>query len=215
DAVLRKGGPRHVRSGIPPRDPPRAPQGGSWGRGAGRRLRAGARCARLRRPRLGQEGRTSVTPARRNHLGYGLLLLGPAAALTVLSVLHPDPRSQGTVYQSVLPVVTWWTVLHLLLLVLFALVAVALFVCLAREGGPAATLARGMLGVFVVGNSAFIGLDGIATGLLIGGAQPLPAAQQAGAEQALQALWDSPLNTVMGGWWAGLAWAVAVGASAV
>src|SRR5262249_33547343 len=97
----------------------------------------------------------------------------------------------------------------------FALVAVALFVCLAHEGGPAATLARGMLGVFVVGNSAFIGLDGIATGLLIGGAQPLPAAQQAGAEQALQALWDSPLNTGMGGWWAGLAWAVAVGASAV
>src|SRR5262249_53917824 len=117
--------------------------------------------------------------------------------------------------QSVLPVVNWWIALHLLLSVVFALVALALFVCLAPENGPAATLARVMLGVFVVGNSVFVGIDGIATGLFIRGAQPLLGAQQLGAEQALGALWPSPLNSAVGGWWAGLGWAVAVGASAV
>jgi hypothetical protein len=112
-------------------------------------------------------------------------------------------------------VVDWWIALHLLLAVSFALLAVALFVGIVHESGPAARLARMTLCVFVVGNSVFIGVDGIATGLIVRGARPLPAAQQIGAEQALEALWNSPLNAAMGGWWAGLAWALAVGASAL
>jgi hypothetical protein len=144
--------------------------------------------------------------------GRWLLLVGPASALAVLELLHPS--WDETVYKGVAPVVDWWITLHLLMLVLFALVALALFLSVGDQRGPAAATARVALGLFVVGNSAFIGNDGIASGLFIKGAQGLPVAEQAGVEQALQNLWNSPMNEFFARWqW--LAWVIGIGAAAL
>jgi hypothetical protein len=121
--------------------------------------------------------------------GRRLLFVGPAAGLFVLELLHPNPHALGTVYQSVSPVVHWWIQLHLLLFVLFALLAFAVFVSLAGEHGATATTARLALGAFVAGTSAFVGTEGMGMGLVIRGAQGLPAVQQAGVDRAVQALW--------------------------
>jgi hypothetical protein len=144
--------------------------------------------------------------------GRWLLFVGPASALAVLELLHPG--WDETVYKGVAPVVDWWITLHLLMLVLFALVALTLFLSVAAQRGPAAATARFALGFFVVGNSAFIGIDGIGSGLFIKGAQGLPDAEQAGVEQALQSLWNSPMSEFFARWqW--LAWLIGSGASAL
>ena len=148
-------------------------------------------------------------------IARALLLVGPAAGLVVLELLHPNPHARGTVYQSVSPVVDWWIQLHLLLCVLFALLAFAMFVSLAGEPGAAATTARVALGVFVAGTCAFVGTEGIGMGLVIRGAQGLPAAQQAGVDQAVQALWDSPTANLLGILGHSLVFVLAVAASAV
>jgi hypothetical protein len=146
--------------------------------------------------------------------GRWLLFVGPAAGLFVLNLFHPNPHTLGSVYQSVSPVVDWWITLHLLLFVLFTLLAFALFVSLAGEQGAAATTARVALGSFVPVACAFVGTEGVGMGLVIRGAQGLPAAQQAGVEQAVQALWDGPTANVLGILHS-LLFALAVGASAV
>jgi hypothetical protein len=145
--------------------------------------------------------------------GRWLLLIVPASTLAVLELLHP-PGWDDTVYKGVAPVVDWWITLHLLMLVLFALVVLTLFLSIANQRGPAPAAALVALGLFVVGNSAFIAIDGIGSGLFIKGAQDLATAEQAGVEQALQNLWNSPMNEFLARWqW--LAWLIGIGASAL
>ena len=148
-------------------------------------------------------------------LGRLLLFLVPAAGLVVPESLHPNPYALGSVFQSVAPVVDWWIELHLLFIVLFTLLAFALFVSLDGVHGPAATTARVLIVIFVAATCAFVGTEGTGMGLVIRGAQGLPPAQQAGVEQAVQALWDSPTANSLGLFGHALFWILAVGSSAV
>jgi len=148
-------------------------------------------------------------------LGRLLLLVVPAAGLLIPESLHPDPHALGSVYQSVSPVVDWWIQLHLLLFALFTLLAFAVFVSLDDVQGPAAIAARVALGIFVAATCAFVGTEGIGMGLVIRGAQGLPAAQQAGVDQAVQALWDSQIANALGLLGHLLFWVLSVGATAV
>jgi hypothetical protein len=131
-------------------------------------------------------------------VGRVLLLLGPPVALTLAELAHPL-WSSGTVYQAVAPVADRWLLVHVVLVAGFALTALGLASLLGDRSDPAARAARLLLGLFVVGNTALIAIDGLATGLLVDGARALPATEQAGVEKAIEAMWHQPLTNVFSG----------------
>lgn len=121
-----------------------------------------------------------------------------------LEITHPT-WSDDAVFQAVAPVATWWITLHLLLIALFALLAWTLSVELQYARSPAGDIARVLLGVFVVCNSAFLAVDGVSTGLLVQAGLSMQPAQQAIVQQVVAAMWESPLmaglaNAAGGAW---------------
>lgn len=108
-----------------------------------------------------------------------------------LEIAHP--KGTAAIFDVVAPVSGWWVALHVLLLVVFALFALAVVELGAHAGGPLATFSRLMMGVFVVANSAFVGIDGIATGVLVRAAGTLPPEQRLAVAALIETLWRSPV----------------------
>src|SRR5712692_2233974 len=86
-------------------------------------------------------------------------------ALSVLELSHPS-WSEGSVAQAVGAAGGWWLPLHLLLIVGY--------VALDRVLWIPGVLVRAMLVAFLVCNTAYLAVDGVAVGLLAGSDQPRP-----------------------------------------
>ncbi|HEX8969729.1 MAG TPA: hypothetical protein VF937_17735, partial [Chloroflexota bacterium] len=111
--------------------------------------------------------------------------VGVPLALGVLSLTHPV-LPEGSPGAAIRSVGAWWFALHLLLITGNAALAWALW--------PRTTFSRLVLGGFVACNTAFVGVDGLAVGILAG--------MDPGAADAL---WSSPLVALLadlsGGLW--------------
>lgn len=143
-------------------------------------------------------------------------------ALAVLEVIHPA-WPDSSVGEAVQPVVAWWVLLHVGLLVGYVLLVVVLW------GLARSVLARWMLLAFAACNTAYLALDGVGVGLLarsdpvtadrLWGAVPVTVlADLVGATWAaallLIAIWLQPSNGRVVRVGSGVAW-LALVASAV
>ena len=84
-----------------------------------------------------------------------------------------------------------WLVVHVLELILFGFMGLAAYLLVGEARGPAATVGRFSIGLFVVFYGAFDTLAGIATGILVQSASSLTAGEQVGVEKATHALFDA------------------------
>jgi len=117
-----------------------------------------------------------------------LVLLGAPLLLTVVLLKHPpNPRVA----------VDWWLTLHVILLPLFGLSALAVYWLIEGTGGLAATVSRFAMGVFVVVYSAYDTLFGLAKGILTRYGLGLPADQQAILQQGIRAISGSRIGNVI------------------
>ena len=115
-----------------------------------------------------------------------LVVFGTPLSLSLLELTHPtDPT-------TVLAHADWWLILHMLTFVLFPLMALAVFLLLDGVGGRAAWVSRRAMLVYAVIYSGYIGMDGLAGGVLLQQAKGLPAAQQADLMHAIFRMFDSP-----------------------
>jgi hypothetical protein len=103
------------------------------------------------------------------------LLIAPPFALTVLTVLHPQPDDNT---QALLDASTWFMAYHMIQLPLIGLVAVSVLL-LADAFGRASAWPIGLgMGMFLVFFSAYDTLAGIGTGLAMRGTLGLETSQQ-------------------------------------
>lgn len=93
-----------------------------------------------------------------------LVLLGPSLLLSVLMFFHPSPYDR--VEDELIPIATWWTVLHTLQFFLFAAMGASLWMLVAGLRGYPATTTRVAAVIFVLFYDIGDAVAGIATGLI-------------------------------------------------
>lgn len=141
------------------------------------------------------------------------LVLGPPLVLGLLELGHPGVMSGAPIATTLAPMVTWWTVLHVAQLPLFALLGLVVALLVRGLDGRAARISRGAVAVFVVVYPAFDAAVGVGSGVMLGALGPPTPERLALIEPALQALFWGPvtgLMAVVGG----AAWVVALIAAA-
>jgi hypothetical protein len=119
------------------------------------------------------------------------VLFGTPLLLAILELAHPLLDHKHTI-SMLTPIATWWIVLHLLLVPLFALMGWTFFLLLEDVHNAAATLSRYATVVYI---SFTIGYDtavGLNSGILVSNAIGLPSAQQAVLQQAITQMFSSP-----------------------
>ena len=125
-------------------------------------------------------------------LGRRIVLLGTPLALSVLMVFHPAPYDD--INGELVPIAGWWTVLHTLQFVLFALMGAALWMLTyGLSSSIALTLSRLAAAIFVVFYDAGDAIAGISTGILAHAAQEGELAQRA-AVAAIETIFHDPLK---------------------
>jgi hypothetical protein len=136
---------------------------------------------------LRKEGRpVEPPPALR-----GAVLLGTPLTLAIMEFFHPlvSRDLAGTLF----PVAGWWITLHVVQLVLFALMGVALWLLTDGLHGIATTVSRLGAAAFVVFYGAGEALLGIATGILARGAGNLPTEVREGRVEAIATFFEDPI----------------------
>ena len=132
------------------------------------------------------------------------LLSVPPLVLAGVLLKHPNDEGE-TIYQSVKLVVDDWLLVHVVLLLMLPLLALAVFLLLGGLTGRAATVARVALVFFAVVYTAWEVMVGLGTGILTDYANGLPAAEQtavAGAIQDFNEHWVTQVALLIGfsGW---------------
>jgi hypothetical protein len=116
-----------------------------------------------------------------------LLLLGVPLLVGLLGLLHPvDPGESP--YIIVAGNTTWWTVLHILQLPLFGLLALGVYTLVSGLPGRAPTVTRVGLAFFVIFYTALDSITGIASGIIVGKARDLNEVEQAAVEPLVNSL---------------------------
>jgi hypothetical protein len=120
-----------------------------------------------------------------------IVLLGTPLTLAILEYFHPlvSRDIAGTLF----PVAGWWTTLHVVQLVLFALMGAALWLLTEGLHGIATTVSRLGAAVFVVFYGAGDTLLGIASGILALGAGDLPTEVREGRVEVIATIFESPI----------------------
>ncbi len=141
-----------------------------------------------------------------------VILLGTPLTLAILEVFHPQVTDDvaGTLF----PVAGWWIILHVVQLVLFALMGVAVWLLTGGLPGKATTVSRLGAALFIVFYGAGDTMLGIATGLLARGAGDLPTEVREGRVEAITWLFEDPIGQVLYGVGV-LGWLVSVLAAVV
>ena len=124
----------------------------------------------------------------------------PPLATSLVVLAHPiiDPWRDGATGLAPLVARTdVWLAVHLALLALFPLSALALIQAVAGIESTGARLARLMLGIFGVVYAGFDTFAGLATGTIIRAARDLGAAEQSGVLLAVKGLFNSPITGVL------------------
>ena len=120
-----------------------------------------------------------------------VVLLGTPLLLGILELGHPLLDHMNPI-KMLAPIATWWIILHLLLVPLFALMGWTFFLLLQGIQNKAATLCRYATVTYI---SFTIGYDtavGLNSGILVSNALSLPHAQQLIVQGAMQQLFASP-----------------------
>jgi hypothetical protein len=120
-----------------------------------------------------------------------LLLLGTPLLLVILELGHPLLDHMNTI-SMLSPIATWWIVLHVLLIPLFALMGYSMFLLLQDVQSLAATVCRCATIIFVAFQLGYDTAVGLNSGILVSNANTLPVAQQAVIQQALHQLFVNP-----------------------
>jgi hypothetical protein len=128
----------------------------------------------------------------------------PPLVLAGVLLMHPNDEAD-TVYESVKPVVDDWILVHVVLLLMLPLLALAAFMLLEGLTGRAATVARVAVVFFAVIYTAWEVMVGLSTGILTDYANGLPGAEQAAVAGAIQDFnehWVTQVALVIGfcGW---------------
>src|SRR2546421_2697276 len=133
----------------------------------------------------------AIVSPRRQDVLRRVVLLGTPLVLGILELGHPLLDHMNPI-KMLAPIVTWWIILHLLLVPLFALMGWMLFLLLQDVHNRAATVSRYATVVYI---SFTIGYDtavGLNSGILVSNAVALPSAQQGVIEQAMHQLFVNP-----------------------
>ncbi|MCC5634699.1 hypothetical protein LC593_02320 [Nostoc sp. CHAB 5844] len=96
-----------------------------------------------------------------------LIIVATPLILGLLEIWHPVGLPGKTPYESVLPVVDWWLVLHLLQLPLFGLLGLAVIFLVNNLHGWIVVISRIGIICFIIFYNALDSIMGIAGGLLI------------------------------------------------
>src|SRR5215218_953675 len=123
-----------------------------------------------------------------------IVLLGTPLVLTVLLLFHPSPYED--VAGELMPIAGWWTALHTIGFVLFALMGVALWLLTAGLRNVFVTVSRAAAVVFALFYDAGDAIAGISTGILARSAQAGALGERA-AVGAIQTLWVDPFKTLL------------------
>jgi hypothetical protein len=130
-----------------------------------------------------------------------LFILSTPIALGFLETFHPVIHDARTAYLVLEHQVGWWIALQLLQIALVGLLALLALRMLAGRHGPAATLSRIGLGIFLLCSLAYEGVMGIGTGLLVAHANALALAaraclvSQSSIVEAIATYYGSPIGT--------------------
>ena len=99
-------------------------------------------------------------------LSRRLIMFGVPLVLGLLELGHPAFLPGDDIVATIAPIATWWTILHVLQVPLFALLGVAVFLLVRDLDGRAAKVSRYAICVFIVVYPAFDAAVGIASGVL-------------------------------------------------
>ncbi len=125
-----------------------------------------------------------------------IVLLGtPLAVALDVAFLHPI--LPGDVRTALFPVADLWLTLHVVQLVLFGLMGLALYLLLDWLSGIFAAVGRLAVAVFVVFYNAGDAVAGIATGILARGALNLSDGEQAAIAWAITRLFSDPTKQLI------------------
>jgi hypothetical protein len=128
-------------------------------------------------------------------LRRALLLVVPLM-LGILELGHPFVVPGTNIYLALLPIVGWWTTLHMLQIPLFALFGLAAYLLVRDLEGRAAGVSRRMLALFIVVYPAFDAAVGVASGVFVGSSAGNGAAQTI-LEPGLQELFWGPITGLL------------------
>lgn len=130
--------------------------------------------------------------ATRRHIGWRrIILLGTPALLVLLELGHPPLDHMHTI-SMLTPIVSWWIVLHMLLVPLFALMGWTFFLLLEGVQNRAAILCRYLTVVYISFSIGYDTVAGLNSGILVSNALPLPPTQQAVVQGMISQLFTSP-----------------------
>lgn len=130
-------------------------------------------------------------PARR------AVTLGVPLVLGLLEIGHPALMPGDDIVDTLYPIATWWTALHLAQIPLFALLGYAVFLVVRELDGRAARISRGAIAIFIVVYPAFDAAVGVASGLLMKSLTAPTAAERAAIDPFLQALFWGPVTGML------------------
>ncbi len=140
---------------------------------------------------------TAIVSSRRQEMLRRIILLGTPLILGVLELGHPLLDHVNPI-KMLAPISTWWIVLHLLLIPLFALMGYAIFILIWDINSPSATLCRYTTVIYISFAIGYDALVGLASGVLANNASTLTNAQQSILLEAMHQFYISPAITVSG-----------------
>ena len=139
----------------------------------------------------------AIVSSRRQEVLHRIILLGTPLILGVLELGHPLLNRMNPI-KMLAPISTWWIVLHLLLIPLFALMGYAIFILIRDINSPSATLCRYVTIIYISFAIGYDALVGLASGILASNASTLTNAQQNILLEAMHQFYISPAITVSG-----------------
>lgn len=146
----------------------------------------------------GEEDMQNATvSSRHQEVLRRIILLGTPLTLIILELGHPLLDRMNPI-KMLAPITTWWIVLHILLIPLFALMGCALYLLLRDVRSTAATISRYATVIyisFVIGYDALVGLT---SGILVSIANTLTNTQQDILQQAMHQFYSHPAIAVSG-----------------
>jgi hypothetical protein len=140
--------------------------------------------------------------------------LGAPLVLGLIELGHPALTPSDNIVDTLQPIATWWTALHIAQIPLFALLGCAVWLTVRDLDGRAARVSRGAIAIFIVVYPAFDAAVGVASGLLMQEIGAPTPATRAAIDPFLQGLfWGSVTGTLalIGS----LSWLVALVAAAL
>jgi hypothetical protein len=151
----------------------------------------------------------------RHRLARRSLLVGVPAVWIAVALAHPV-ANVGSLYDDLRGKVVIWTTVHVLQLVLSIGLAAGLWLSLRGREGPAATVARCAVPVYLVFFAAFDSITGIGSGLAIHHANSLTGSAHEGAVTTAEYLLNNRFTADVSPIWAigQVALVTAIGATA-